>query len=67
MKFGGNKCPECNKQVAKLCISNGRSELPEDVAKNLRDISDAMESLYDIIKFQLVHYKKIMKISCQVN
>ena len=64
-KFGG-KCPECHKQVAKLCISGGQSALPEDVAKNLRDISDAMESLYDVIRFQLMHYKKIMKISCQV-
>ncbi len=53
-------CPACGKDGVKSVHLNDKN-LPEEVAKNLTDPSKELESIHEVLVFQVKYYKQIMK------
>ncbi len=54
-------CPACDKEGVRALSLN--ENLPEEVNKNLRtDSSKELESIHEVLVFQVKYYKKTMKL-----
>lgn len=58
--FGSSStCPACGKDGVKTL--NLSEKLPEEVSRNLSDPSKELESIHEVLVFQVKYYKQIMK------
>jgi hypothetical protein len=54
-----NTCPACGKENVKLALLN--DSLPDEVMKNMGDTSKDIESIHDVLVFQVKYYKLMIK------
>lgn len=55
------QCPGCSQTSIRFLSLLNESELPDQVLQNMSDISKVIDSVKNVIQFQIKHYKSSLK------
>ena len=55
------QCPGCLQTSIRVLNLQNESELPDQVIQNMSDISKVIDSVKNVVQFQIKHYKNCLK------